>query len=260
VTTREYLLGHRDAEWDRLEHQHGVWRDSLLEPIAELGLPRSAAILEVGCGPGSLLADLARLTDGPVAGLERDAEAARVASERLGARARVQVGDLYEAELGGPWDLVVARWVFSFLPDPAKALARLWAATRPSGFVVVQDYDHDALGVWPKDPAIDRVVEAFRAAYRASGGDVWVGAKLPQHFAALGAHAQIRPVVKSAQLDDPVWVWVERFLFEHIETVVAGGQLDEAEQARFSEAWTRLRETPGAVLFSPIQVTLIARR
>jgi SAM-dependent methyltransferase len=260
VSTPAYLLGHRAAEWDRLQHQHGVWADSVLDPIAALGLPRDAAIFEVGCGPGALLADLAELTHGPVAALERDPEAARVARERLGDRARVEVGDLYQAELGGPWDLIVARWVFSFLPDPARALERLWAVTKPGGFVVLQDYDHDGLGAWPKDPAIDRVIDAFRAAYRASGGDVWIGATLPQHFARLGARADVLPFVRSGYVDDPIWVWVERFLFEHIDTVVTGGQLAEADRSAFEAAWRKLRETPGALLFSPIQVTLIARR
>jgi SAM-dependent methyltransferase len=260
VSTPSYLLGHRAAEWDRLEHQHAVWKDSLLDPISALGLSRQAAILELGCGPGALLADLAELTDGPVAAIERDEEAVRAARERLAGRARVDAGDLTTADLGGPWDLVVARWVFSFLPDPVRALERVWAATKPGGWVVLQDYDHDGLGIYPKDPAIDRVIEAYRAAYRSSGGNVWIGAELPQHFARLGARAEVRPFVRSGYVGDPIWVWVERFLFEHLDTVVTGGQLAEAERTAFTSAWERLRATPGALVFSPIQVTLSARR
>lgn len=255
-----YLLGHQVSEWERLEQQHLLWRDSLLDPIRALGLPKDAALFEVGCGPGALLADLAALTGGPVAALERDPDAAARARERLGGRADVRVGDLYDADLGGPWDMLVARWVFSFLPDPARALARLWQAVKPGGYVVLQDYDHDALGVWPKDPAVDRVIEAFRAAYRAHGGDLWVGARLPQWFAELGSPAEVYPHVRAGHAGDPVWLWVERFLFGHIETVVAAGHLAEDEQAEFVRAWRRLRERPGALLFTPLQVTLVARR
>jgi SAM-dependent methyltransferase len=256
----DYLLGHRALEWARLDQQHALWKDTLLAPMAALGLPARASILEVGCGPGALLADLAALGDGQVVGLERDPEAAAEARARLAGRAELRVGDLLEVDLGGPWDLVVARWVFSFLPDPARALERLWRATRAGGAVVVQDYDHDGLGVWPKQAAIERVVEAFRAAYRARGGDLWIGAKLPQILAALGARAELHPVVRAGHVDDPVWQWVERFLFEHVDTVVTDGHLAASERDDFARAWQRVRATPGAVLFSPIQVTVIARR
>jgi SAM-dependent methyltransferase len=256
----DYLLGHREAEWQRLDQQHALWKESLLQPIRELGLGDGAAILEVGCGPGALLADLAALGSGRVVGLERDPEAAAEARARLGDRAEVTVGDLYHADLGGPWDLVVARWVFSFLPDPARALERLWQATRAGGAVVVQDYDHDGLGVWPQHAAIDRVIEAFRAAYRARGGDLWIGAKLPQHFAALGARAELYPAIRAGAVDAPVWQWVERFLFDHVDTVVAGGHLTPGQRDELAAAWQRVRREPGAVLFSPIQVTVVARR
>jgi SAM-dependent methyltransferase len=255
-----YLLGQRAPEWERLGRQHALWKDTLLQPISALGLHDHASILEVGCGPGALLADLAALGKGRVVGLERDPEAAAEASARLADRAEVRVGDLYTADLDGPWDLIVARWVFSFLPDPLRALERLWHATGAGGYVVVQDYDHDGLGVWPKQGEIDRVIAAFRAAYRARGGDLWIGAKLPQRFATLGAHAELHPVVRAGHVDAPVWKWVERFLFEHVDTVVADGHLSAAERDEFERAWQRVRSVPGAVLFSPILVTLVARR
>jgi SAM-dependent methyltransferase len=172
----------------------------------------------------------------------------------------VRVGDVNQLELGGPWDLVVARWVFSFLPDPRATLARVWAAVRPGGYLVIQDYDHDGFALWPREPAIERVIEAFRAAYRASGGDLWVGAKLPQHFAELGVRATVKAEIRSDLVDGEVWRWVERFLLEHVDNVVSQGQLSAGERDAFLAAWQRTRQTPGALLVSPIQVTSIAKR
>jgi SAM-dependent methyltransferase len=256
----KYLLGHRRQEWDRLEQQHLLWRDSLLDPIRALGMRADAAILEIVCGPGALLAELATLGEGPLAAIELDPEAANVARERLAGRAEVRQGDVNRIDLAGPWDLIVLRWVFSFLPDPRATLARVWAATRPGGYVVIQDYDHDGFAIWPHDPAIERVIEAFRAAYRASGGDLWVGPKLPQWFAELGARPSVKSEVRADYVDGDVWRWVERFLLEHVDNVVLQGQLTPAEREAFLAAWHRARHTPGALLVSPIQITSIARR
>ena len=83
-------------------------------------------MLEVGCGTGVLLADIAELVlpDGVAAGMERSAEAVATARDFLGDRATVIEGDLMDADLLGPWDVVVARWVLSFVPDAGAAVAR----------------------------------------------------------------------------------------------------------------------------------------
>jgi hypothetical protein len=125
---------------------------------------------------------------------------------------------------------------------------------------VIQDYDHDGLGVWPKQPAIDRVIEAFRAAYRASGGDLWIGAKLPQLFAPLGAKTEVHPCVRAGLVDDPVWQWVERFLFDHVDTVVAGGHLTPAEREDFASAWQRVRSEPARFWFHRFRSSQSLRR
>jgi len=56
-----YLLGHDATEQDRLFHQHVLWRGTLLPTLQEVGVRRGAAVLEVGCGTGVLLADIAEL-------------------------------------------------------------------------------------------------------------------------------------------------------------------------------------------------------
>ena len=69
----DYLLGHADREHSRLAEQHTLWRDGLLATLAECGLGPASRVLEVGCGGGHLLADLA--TRAAAEGLERDPSA-----------------------------------------------------------------------------------------------------------------------------------------------------------------------------------------
>ena len=76
-----YLLGHDATEQDRLFHQHVLWRGTLLPTLQEVGVRRGASVLEVGCGTGVLLADVAELVlpHGTAVGLERSAEAVSTA-------------------------------------------------------------------------------------------------------------------------------------------------------------------------------------
>jgi len=258
----EYLLGHHEREWDRLSEQHVLWREGLLGALLRAGLSQGAAALEVGCGSGVLLRDLAAIVGegGRAVGLERDRAAYQQARETAAMfpHAEVRLGDLTTAGLGGPWDVIVARWVFSFLPNPAAAVDRLAGALKPGGALLIQDYDHDGVRMFP-DPggAIHRVIEGFRAAYRARGGDLWVGPKLPGLMRAAGLTVTpLAPEVKAGGPESAPWRWVERFLFEHIDTLITDGHLSEAERAAFEAAWAIRRADPDSVLVTPIQVTV----
>jgi hypothetical protein len=76
---------------------------------------------------------------------------------------------------------------------------------------------------------------------------------------SLGLVASVRPEIRSGRPGEPVWRWVERFLHEHIDTVVASGHLTEGERAAFERAWSLRIGHPGAILFTPMQVTVLAR-
>lgn len=255
----DYLLGHDPEEWGRLEAQHALWGPALLADLRRAGLSTGDRVLEVGCGPGFLLSDLADLA-GSAEGLELDPGAAGAAAARLGDRGRVRAGDLRTAELGGPFDAIVARWVLSFLPDPAAAITRLSAALAPGGLLAIHDYNHDGLGFWPRTPAVDRVIEGFREAYRASGGDLWIAARAPGLMRAAGLHdVQLHPHAIAGAPGSPAWRWVEAFLRKHAPALIDGGQLSADEHAAFLEALDALSTDPAAVFFSPLQVTVLGR-
>ena len=126
--------------------------------------------------------------------------------------------------------------------------------------LAIHDYDHDALGVFPRHPAIVRVIEAYRAAYRARGGDLWVAARMPGALRRAGlVDVEVVPHVRAGSPGSPVWRWVERFLHEHIDTVVESGHLSPEGRVAFWEGWTEIERDPGAVLFTPLQVTVSGR-
>ena len=254
-----YLLGHDEREWSRLQAQHVLWRDTILSTLEPL-LRGNETILEVGCGSGALLADLAlRVPGGRIVGVERDGLAAARARAAV-PRATVLEGDLRTLALPSGNDVVVARWVFSFLSDPREALERLASVVSSGGFIVVQDYNHEGFGLWPSTDSFSRVVPALREAYADTGGDLWVAARLPAIAAGLGFEVvSVEAHVKSGLVRTPTWSWIESFLLDHVPTLVETGHLTEDELARFREDWAMTRATPGATLFSPIIATIVLR-
>lgn len=106
---------------------------SLLERIERHRRP--GCMLDVGCGPGLLLA-VARERGWEVAGVEVSAWASRYASEELGLP--VICGSI-EAGLFAPrsFDVVVMNHVLEHLPDPRAALALARDLLKEDGLLVV---------------------------------------------------------------------------------------------------------------------------
>jgi 2-polyprenyl-3-methyl-5-hydroxy-6-metoxy-1,4-benzoquinol methylase len=89
-------------------------------------------LLDVGCGSGELLARMRDL-GWSVAGVEFDAEAARVARERSGSQV-VSTLDEIEAAV---YDAVILDHVLEHLPDAPATLAGCLHALRPGGWLAL---------------------------------------------------------------------------------------------------------------------------
>jgi SAM-dependent methyltransferase len=98
-------------------------------------------VLEIGCGPGTLLAGLRR-RGFEVLGQDYSAEAAKIAKEVFGIDVRV-------APLSDPpdWpcDAIVLRHVIEHSPGPCEDLARVAATLRPGGLLVIITPNLDSL-------------------------------------------------------------------------------------------------------------------
>lgn len=261
----DYLLGHHEAEWQRLDAQHALWRDVLLADLRRAGLKPGARVLDVGCGVGSLLADLASVVGptGAAVGVERDHAASAFARKRFEHLDHVRIveADLTEDPLPNDFDLVVCRWVLSFVADVDSAVARLAEALRPGGRLVVQDYDHDGVNLFPSVDGFAEVIEAYRAAYRDTGGDLYVAPKLPRVYAQCGlVDVELHPHALASGPGGGAWTWVSRFVTEHLHEVVASGHLDAQVAKAFRTALRRAEADSGAVLVSPIVMSVVGRR
>ena len=118
-------------------------------------LRRGMRVLDAGCGIGSITAGIAAAVGprGSVMGLDRDESLLRIARrDHAGiGNLEFQTGDLLELNSAPRFDIVTAARLVQWISEPAEAVRRMAAATRPGGLVVTLDYNHE-LNSWMPDP------------------------------------------------------------------------------------------------------------
>ncbi|HEY2127490.1 MAG TPA: methyltransferase domain-containing protein [Streptosporangiaceae bacterium] len=122
----------------------GKYSEPLAVQFADLaGIRAGLRVLDVGCGPGALTAELVRRT-GPdaVRAVEPSASFAAAARERL---PRVDIRQSAAEQLPFPdasFDATLAQLVVHFMTDPVQGLHEMGRVTRPGGVVGACVWDH----------------------------------------------------------------------------------------------------------------------
>ena len=191
---QDYALGHTQQEYDRLRAQARVWEDATARLLDRLGLAPGATCLDAGCGPGETMRLMARRVGpgGRVLGIDADSSLGSMTLAMLHAEGHGQCSfraqDLSADEPieGGPFDLVYARLLLFHLPGRVALLTRLWEAVAPGGHLLIQDYDLRGASVLPDLATLGAMMRVLTGVFSAVGGDVHVGARLPQLFGQAG--------------------------------------------------------------------------
>ena len=135
--------------------------------LAQLALPPTAHILELGCGTGVVLRALARRRDfsGRLIGVDQSpaliAAARRLAAEEgVDQRIEFQVSDVHHLSVADSgFDAVVAHTLVSHVADPLMVLKEAARVVRPGGSVAIFDGDFASLTFAHPDPAFARAMD-----------------------------------------------------------------------------------------------------
>lgn len=179
---------------DRLESraQDAVFT-RLLEAYADrLNLGGAERVLEVGCGTGAVLRQLARRDDfaGTAVGIDQGVafiDAARRLAGREGVDDAVEfrVGDVHELDVpDGAFDVVIAHTLVSHVTDPEAVVREMARAVRPGGTVAIFDGDYASLTYAYPDHALGREMDTALAT--ATFNNPLVMRELPRLLPALG--------------------------------------------------------------------------
>jgi ubiquinone/menaquinone biosynthesis C-methylase UbiE len=211
-------------------------------------------LLDVGCGPGTITADLARrLAPGRVLGLDRSAEVLEAARRDAGDLATLEYreGDAYALPVeDASFDAVHAHQVLQHLADPVAALREMRRACRPGGVVAARDGDYASMAWHPADPALDHWLDLYRRAARANGGEPDAG----RHLLGWAQAAGFSEVVPSASVwchatpEERDWwggLWADRVTASALaEQLRAQGLASDQELAAIAAAWRRWADAP----------------
>jgi arsenite methyltransferase len=138
------------------------------ETLSALGLQPGERVLDVGCGPGLLMEDMAGQVgpSGQVTGVDVAAsmlELARHRCARFGSRVIIDEADATCLPCGDAvFDAGVSTQVYEYVPDVGSALAELHRVLKPGGRAVIVDTDWDSI-VWnaADRTLMDRVLAAW---------------------------------------------------------------------------------------------------
>ena len=165
-----YIHGHHPSVL-----QSHTWRTA--ENSAAYLLPEltpAMAILDVGCGPGTITAGLAdRVPDGHVTAIDAVPDiVAKAAADFPRDNLTFTTGDVYALDFPvARFDVVHAHQVLQHLTDPVAALREMRRVARPGGLIAARDGDYGAMVWYPDLPVLTEWRELYQRIARAAGGE-----------------------------------------------------------------------------------------
>ncbi len=227
-------------------------------------------LLDIGCGPGTVTVDLARLVaPGPAIGVDSSAEVVAQAKEYASNRdlpnLRFEVGDLFALAFEDEsFDVVHAHQVLQHLDNPEAALVEMRRVLRPGGVLGARDGDFGAFTWAPADPVLDRWMQLYLSLTTRNGHNALVGRSL----LALAHQAGFEDVTVSSSnwiFADPVarswWggLWADRVRYSRFaEQSVEYGLSDTAELDSIAQAFLGWAASDDGVFIVP-HVEILAR-
>jgi ubiquinone/menaquinone biosynthesis C-methylase UbiE len=197
ATCPEYILGHTQAELDRLIFQGKFYERQTRLHLVESGLLPGMRVLDFGCGVGDVAFLAAALVGetGQVVGIDRSEEAVQTARARAAAMGlrHVELRRADDLELTshfshGSFDAVVGRLVLMYQPDPSACLRRLSTVLRPGGFAMFHEVQMAMgwHGAHPPSSTLTKLWGWMSAACAQAGVELQMGLKLRQTFLDAG--------------------------------------------------------------------------
>jgi SAM-dependent methyltransferase len=258
-----YTHGHHEAvlrghRWRTAENSAGY-----LLPHLRPGLD----LLDIGCGPGTITADLAERVDpGRVLGVDTSAEVVEHARALGVTDVEFAVGNAYALGVADEsFDVVHAHQVLQHLTDPVAAVVEAARVLRAGGLLAVRDSDYASFFWAPANPQLDRWLELYHELTARNRAEADAGRHLPAWVRA-GGFTDLTVSSSNWTFADAAsrawWggQWADRVRHSSYATqALEHGLADEDELAAIEAGWRQWMNEPDGVFVVP-SVEVIARR
>lgn len=262
-----YTHGHRDAVLRSHRTRTAANSAGYLLPELRPG----AVLLDVGCGPGTITADLAELVgpEGRVVAIDTSAEVLAEAAEYVARRGignvEFAVADVFALPYpAAEFDVVHAHQVLQHVADPVAALREMRRVTAPGGVVAARDADYEAMTWYPELPELADWLSLYRRSARANGGEPDAGRRLLAWARAAG-FPEVSASSSSWTYATPgerLWwgdSWADRTTGSGLAaTALAHGFATREQLERIADGWRRWTVEPDG-WFAVLHGEILAR-
>jgi ubiquinone/menaquinone biosynthesis C-methylase UbiE len=245
-----YTHGHHES----VLRSHS-WRTA--ENSAGYLLPRlrpGMSLLDVGAGPGTITADLARLVEpGRTTALEATDSALDITKAtfaKLDVEVDFAVGDIHALEIpDDTYDVVHAHQVLQHVADPVQALREMRRVCKPGGIVAVRDSDYHGFVWYPELPELDEWMALYQRMARANGGEPDAGRRLLSWALEAGfekVDATATTWTFANPEDRAFWggMWADRILQSALADQARKAGVPEERLTAISRAWRTWTASP----------------
>jgi len=242
-------------------HQRRTAEDSAAYLLPHL--TPGSSVLDIGCGPGTITADLAaRVTPGPVMAVDQFADVLNVARGEVERRNLSNVSfataDVHNLEFpDDAFDVVHAHQVLQHVADPVRALREMRRVCRPGGIVAARDADYAGFIWYPRLLELDLWRDLYHQAARANGGEPDAGRRLLS-WALEAGFDDVTPTGSLWCYATPVtrewWggMWADRILHSDVaRELLQLGLATTAQLEEISAAWRAWAAAPDGWLAIP---------
>ncbi|PFG32695.1 methyltransferase domain-containing protein [Sanguibacter antarcticus] len=266
--SESYTHGHHDSVLRSHRSRTAANSAAHLVPLLRPGM----SVLDVGCGPGTLTVDLARLVaPGQVTGVDAATSILRSARElaagsRLG-NVSFEHANAYQLPFADDtFDVVHAHQLLQHLSDPVAAIAEMRRVTKPGGIVAARDADYAAMTWYPESAGLTEWNALYHEVTSAYGYQADAGRRLFSWFqeagfvpddltASAGVWCYATPEARS-------WwggLWAERCIASNFARQAKESNLaDDVLLEELAHEWQRWSEQPDG-WFSVLNGEVLAR-
>jgi ubiquinone/menaquinone biosynthesis C-methylase UbiE len=231
-------------------------------------LRQDQAVLDVGCGPGTITAELAARTASVIA-VEINEGALDLARAEIARRGLVNVeflvSDAHALNLpDDSVDVVHAHQVLQHVADPVQVLREMRRVCRPGGIVAVRDSDYASFAWWPQLPGLDEWMSLYQRAATANGGEPQAGRRLLSWARTAGftdVRASSSTWCFATPEDRDYWggMWADRILHSAMAEQIVRERIGTKEDLQsISDDWARWTASDDG-WFSVLHAELVCR-